>query len=130
MVRKKCTIAGEIGAAPVMAVDHDEHALSAASESLALNPDANVTLRTADLADGGLPSADIVVANLTGALLVRAAPTLAGAVNPDGLLIVSGLLVAEREDVRLAFAGWPCVASAERGEWAALVFRRPNASGE
>lgn len=120
--------ASRLGAAPVMAIDHDEHALSAAAESLALNPDAHVALRTADLVDGMLPAGDVVVANLTGALLVRAAAALAGAVRPGGLLIVSGLLTSERADVSAAYGAWPCTAAAERGEWAALVFQRPTES--
>lgn len=117
--------ASRLGAGPVAALDHDEHALASAAESLALNRDAHVALRTADLVDGTLPTADVVVANLTGALLVRAAATLSAAVKPGGLLIVSGLLVTERADVSAAFRPWPCTASAERGEWAALVLERP-----
>ena len=47
-----------------------------------------------------LPRADIVLANLTGALLARASPALLGALNPGGTMIVSGILAAEEEMVR------------------------------
>ena len=52
-------------------------------------------------------AADVITANLTGALLCRAAPTLVSALAPGGSLIVSGLLARERGDVIAAFCGKP-----------------------
>src|SRR4029077_13245947 len=83
-------------AAPPCGIDTDADAIQAARENLALNPDvAHVALEVADLTASALPDADVVVANLTGALLVRSAQRLAAAVREHGVLIVSGLLAHE-----------------------------------
>lgn len=78
-----------------------------------------------DLHAGVLPPADVVVANLIGALLVRAARPLASAVRPGGTLIVSGLLIDEKAAVLDAFA--PARATWERTEeeWVGLAFEFP-----
>ena len=77
----------------------------------------------ADLTAGKLPQADVVTANLTGALLVRAAPLLRGAVRPGGTLILSGLLKEERDGVRQAFGSADVVWEAEEDGWIGLVLR-------
>ena len=63
----------------------------------------SVEFRIADLSAGDLPVADVVTANLTGAVLIRSALRLLDLVRPGGMLIVSGLLEEERDDVLRAF---------------------------
>ena len=54
-----------------------------------------------------VPAADVVTANLTGGLLIRAAGRLRQAVKPGGLVaIMSGLETKERDDVWTAFDGF------------------------
>jgi ribosomal protein L11 methyltransferase len=119
--------ASRLGAASAMGVDNDADAIQAARESLAANPEArHVTLEVADLAAGSLPKADVVTANLTGALLVRAAGRLAGAVRPGGSLIVSGLLAAERDAVRTAFAAMELAWEVEEDGWIGEKFVTGN----
>src|SRR5207247_10646115 len=92
--------AARLGAAHAIGIDSDPDAIQAANENRARNGDEQaVEFAVADLTDSGLPAAHVIVANLTGALLVRAAPALARAVRPGGTLIVSGLLTEEREAV-------------------------------
>src|SRR5438270_754201 len=82
-----------LGAARAVGIDNDSDAIQSARESLELNPEAtHVTFDVADLRSTTLPRADVVTANLTGALLIRAAGDLLGAVVDGGVLIVSGLL--------------------------------------
>lgn len=71
-------------------------------------------------------TADIVTANLTGALLTRAAARLLSMVKPGGRLIVSGLLDSERSEVVAAFAGAGAdlVREAREAEWVGIVLRR------
>jgi ribosomal protein L11 methyltransferase len=98
--------AARLGAERALGIDHDADAIASARTSLLLNPDVHaVEFQVADLERGGLPVADVVIANLTGTLLVRSAESLRGLVRPGGTLIVSGLLEAERHDVERAFAG-------------------------
>ena len=55
-----------------------------------------VRFEEGDFRDDAL-RADVVMANLTGALLERSAATLGELVAPGGLLIVSGFMESERE---------------------------------
>jgi ribosomal protein L11 methyltransferase len=97
--------ADRLGAARALGIDHDSDAVQAARENLALNPTArNVSFAVADLRTTALPHADVVTANLTGALLIETATELVGAVDAGGTLIVSGLLAGERDAVVRALA--------------------------
>jgi len=98
--------ADRLGAARALGIDHDVDAVRAARENLGFNTAAgDVTFAVDDLRTATLPGADVVTANLTGALLVQTAVALLGAVKSGGRLIVSGLLSSEREEVAWALAG-------------------------
>jgi ribosomal protein L11 methylase PrmA len=106
--------------------------VQAAIENLALNPWVDrVEFRVADLTGftaRGRPTAggaDVVVANLTGALLVRAAATLGGAVGQAGYLILSGIMDSEGNEVVQAFGEAEITWEASEGEWVGLILR-PN----
>lgn len=95
-----------LGAARAVGIDHDADAIQAANENLTLNEHVEgVEFQSADLSTAHLPAADVVTANLTGAVLIRSAPRLLDLVRPGGILIVSGLLEEERDDVVDRFAG-------------------------
>jgi ribosomal protein L11 methyltransferase len=116
--------ASRLGAARAAGIDSDPDAVRSARESLALNPDARgVELDVSNLMTAPLPRADVVTANLTGALLVRAVGRLVESVRPGGTLIVSGLLAEERETVRAAFAPLPIAAETQEDGWVCLTFR-------
>jgi ribosomal protein L11 methyltransferase len=112
-----------LGAAHALGIDHDPDAIVSATENLALNPEVEcVEFRVADLMSSPLPRSDVVTANLTGALLVRAADRLRALVRPGGTLVVSGLLAEEEPTVRAAFpsdVAW----REQEDEWIALTFR-------
>ena len=82
----------------------------------------------ADLTSVELPPADFVIANLTGALLVRSAPRLLGAVVRGGALIVGGLLAHERADVVAACRPALLVWEREEDGWVGLTFRHSGTS--
>ena len=118
-----------LGAARALGLDDDPDAIQSANENLALNPAHSdsahpVTFTVGDLMAMELPPADLVTANLTGALLIRAARRLQRAVGPGGALIVSGLLVEESDDVRRAFADLEIVGEAEEDGWTTFTARR------
>jgi len=114
-----------LGAIAVIAIDDDRDALQAARENLSLNGDVSVTLREVDARSTGLQPCDIVVANLTGALLAAAAASLAALVNSGGFLILSGLLDHEETSVVAAFEGCVVHHRSQEGEWLCLVLQRP-----
>jgi ribosomal protein L11 methyltransferase len=115
--------ASALGAATALGIDDDADAIAAARENVEFNRVTNVTLDVRDLMKEALPQADVVVANLTGALVIRAAGRLAQAVRPGGVLIVSGVLAAECDEVRRALANLTVIADVQEDEWLALTLR-------
>jgi ribosomal protein L11 methylase PrmA len=118
--------ARRLGAQRALGIDNDADAVRCARDNLRLNPTVDaVRFEVADLLDRFLEPADAVTANLTGALLCRAAPVLLAAVRPGGTLVVSGLLDEERDDVVAAFRTARVVWESHEDGWVGLVFRRP-----
>jgi ribosomal protein L11 methyltransferase len=110
-----------LGAMPVIALDDDPDAIQSARENLELNPQARVDLRTGDLRTAVPGVANVVLANLTGTLLIQAATQLRQLVAPNGRLIVSGLLDHEETAVSTAFAELPVMDRSQEDEWICLV---------
>jgi ribosomal protein L11 methyltransferase len=124
--------AAKLGASAVVAIDEDPEALRNALENIERNGVAG-TIRLVQ-ADVGASSADedqqadVVLANLTGAVLQRHADRLAAFATPGGRLVVSGFGPDELGDVLAAFQA-DAVRHAIEGEWAAaalMVARRPR----
>jgi ribosomal protein L11 methyltransferase len=116
--------AARLGAARAHGIDSDADAIQSANENLTRNPEVR-TVRF-DLAEitPDLSRADIVLANLTGALLARVASILCDALNPGGMLILSGILASEEETVRLAFSSVETVWRQQEDEWVCLMLNR------
>ncbi|MSO83311.1 MAG: methyltransferase domain-containing protein [Acidobacteria bacterium] len=132
--------ASRLGATPVVGIDDDPNALHAAEENLTLNRAAEVTLREADLrstepfgsaqgrrADSaqGMPERfDLVIANLTGALLVGAAGRLRDLTAPGGRLILSGFMRHEEAAVLAAYSDLAVSNRSEEQEWVSVSLER------
>jgi len=116
--------ASRLGAADVVGIDEDADAFHAAQENASLNPAVVVTLRHVDVRRVSLEPFDVVVANLTGALLRDAAPRLHDLTTPGGYLVVSGFMAAEERDVMRAYSKLTIAARAEEDEWLCVTFRR------
>jgi ribosomal protein L11 methyltransferase len=117
--------AARLGAARALGIDCDRDAIQSARENLALNPAADrVTFDVVDLEAAPLPVADVVTANLTGALLVRSSRVLLASVRQGGTLIVSGLQAHERGEVRRAFADADLQWEGDEDEWVGLAVKK------
>jgi ribosomal protein L11 methyltransferase len=116
--------AAKLGASAVVAIDEDPEALRSARENVARNDVAHtVTLIEADLGAASavvVRPADVVLANLTGAVLQRYADRLASFVAPGGRLIVSGFGPDELAAVLEALHA-DSARQASEGEWAAAL---------
>jgi ribosomal protein L11 methyltransferase len=112
-----------LGAANVIGLDDDEDAIGAARENLGLNPRARVTLKVADLRGTESANADLVVANLTGALLAAAADRLRQLTDSGGRLILSGFLAREERDVLHAFRPLTVEHRTQEEEWLCVTLR-------
>jgi ribosomal protein L11 methyltransferase len=117
--------ADRLGAARALGIDFDPDAIQSARENLDLNPDArHVNFETRDLAAHPLPAADVVTANLTGALLIRSAAMLLAAVRPGGTLILSGIQLHERDEVRERFAAATTDWERDEDGWVGLAVKK------
>ena len=114
-----------LGASEAYGIDFDADAIQSARENLEANPEArNVVFETVDVRDAAVRRADIVLANLTGASLIQTASMLWAAVAPGGQLVVSGILVHERDEVLAAYApAEPCWSDEESG-WVGIMFNQ------
>ena len=72
----------------------------------------------------GLPAADVVTANLTGAQLVRSASALLAAVPHAGTLILSGILTHERDEVCRAMAPASVCWEREEDGWVGVAVKK------
>jgi ribosomal protein L11 methyltransferase len=113
--------AWKLGAAHVTAIDNDPDALANARDNVVANGAADaITIEQFDLSSVSLGAVDLVVANLTGALLQRHASALRTLVTPGGVLIVSGFTVEEQQEVAQALTA-SVQETASEGDWRALV---------
>jgi ribosomal protein L11 methyltransferase len=121
--------AARLGARSVVAIDSDPDALHAAAENVALNRmESRVVLRQVDLAAAGTIAGapfDLVLANLTGALLAREAATLGRLARSGGALVASGIEGHEADAVAAAFARTGCalVERLDEDGWVGLLAR-------
>lgn len=123
--------ASRLGAAQVIAIDDDSDAIQAARENLVLNPGADVTLRVASLRSAApaltLEPSDVVVANLTGGLLIQTASELRDLTAASAHVILSGFTRHEEADVLAAYSDLAIRARAEEDEWLCVTLQRDSA---
>ncbi len=113
--------AAKLGAARVYAVDHDPQAVQATRDNARINQTASLV--QAGLSDElNLPQADIVIANIIARPLIMLKPVLLQCLQPDGLLVLSGILPGQADVVAACYRpqlqrqqqwqqdGWVCMA--------------------
>jgi len=116
--------AAKLGAGEVWAIDTDPEACAVADANAQVNQVGDAIRIAADLA--AVPGRfDVIAANLLAGLLVDLAAEIAAHLQPGGLAIGAGLLLAEIPTVRQA---WRAAALADDGEldedgWVALAAR-------
>jgi ribosomal protein L11 methyltransferase len=118
--------ARKLGAGRVAGNDEDPIAVEVARENAERN---GVALElTVDPVERIPGTFDVVVANILANVLVALAPSLAAKVAPGGVLLLSGILGPQEEEVRRAHVaqGLAPVTGGDRrdGEWSLLALRR------
>ena len=113
--------ASKLGAREVTAIDNDPDALRNARENVERN-EVDVELLESDLAALHTAPADIVLANLTAAVLQRFSSAIRKLVIPAGTLIVSGFGPPDVDDVANVLETRP-VKIVHDGDWAAFSSR-------
>lgn len=117
-------IALALGASRAVAVDIDGESIDVARENAARNAlTSRLDASTMPLEDVVLVS-PVVVANIEARVLIPMAPELARHVAPGGLLLLSGVLVSQRDEVRAAYPDLALLDAPEMGEWTLLALRK------
>jgi ribosomal protein L11 methyltransferase len=112
-----------LGAKSARAVDIDPDAVHVTIENARrAGVEARVHADTTDMKD--LEGQwKVVLANIQAEVLVPRAPDLIARVEKGGLLVLSGILVTQRDTVLAAYSSLTLESSPTRGEWVALVLR-------
>lgn len=119
-------IALSLGAARAVAVDIDPESIDVTRENTARNAMIDrVDASTTPLEKTTVVS-PVVVANIEARVLVPLADELVRHVAPGGLLLLSGILGPQKDDVRAAYPAFELLAAPEMGEWTLLALRRPS----
>ncbi len=116
----------KLGITSILAVDKDPVAVQAARQNARRNRQArNIEIREGTLAPGMGPF-DLILGNLLARVLLDLAGLLAGALAPGGILIASGVLIEQAEEVTAALraVGLDVFEQPRQGDWVALLARR------
>lgn len=124
--------AAKLGADHVYSIDNSSVAVESATENAAINglsDHIQVVLGTLDEATAHSMAGqyDLVLANIIAHIIGSIAPQLAQVLAPNGLLVVSGIIEARRQDAEapLLAAGLELVEQRMIEDWLVLVLRKP-----
>ncbi|WP_223670231.1 50S ribosomal protein L11 methyltransferase [Kangiella shandongensis] len=95
-----------LGAEKVYAVDIDPQAIEATKQNLERNEINSERLVLGLPEHVDLPQADILVANILAEPLRQLAESIANAVQPDGNLVLSGLLESQAQELKTLYSQW------------------------
>jgi len=112
-----------LGAASAVAVDIDEDAVIVARRNAELNgvaPRIDVSARPLGDIEGAY---DIVLANIETRVLIHMPRELQARIAPNGILVLSGILRGERDELLAAYAPMLLEECLEEGEWCACLLR-------
>jgi ribosomal protein L11 methyltransferase len=118
-----------LGAQSVLAVDIDTQALQATQTNLERNNLANSRLVSYLPEDAPLFKSDVLVANILSGPLVELAPVLKDRIKSSGLMVLSGLLANQEQDIIDAYSPWFDLQDAVEDEgWIRISGTRKNDS--
>ncbi len=114
--------AAKAGASKVIAIELDEDAMSNAEENVARNGVADCVHLLCGDASVLLPffaPVRVVLANIISSVHIEMLPVVEQCLSTDGVVIISGILQTERDDMLgfLAATGWRMIADDSEGEW-------------
>jgi len=123
-------LAARLGASHVFAFDNNEWSIVNSQENIERNGVSDqITLQMSELQETPLPPCDGLAANLYRHLVIPYAPAFIAAVKPGGIILVSGILKYDFDEVAAPFIERGCSveSSLAETEWCAIAFRTPPA---
>ena len=110
-----------LGAQQVVAVDHDPQALLATRENAAYNRVRGAQLTVQEPAElSGEGAFDVVVANILANPLLELASLITALLRPGGMLVLSGLLANQADQILAGYPGVRFDAPVHDGDWLRL----------
>lgn len=114
-------LAEKLGAGEITAIDHDDWSISNAAENIEKNQCRKIELRKAD----SLPERqqyDIILANINKNVIAGNFASFAANLIPGGVLLLSGLLADDEEEIKRLAASFNMILSAkkEQSQWICL----------
>ena len=121
-------VAARLGVQRVLGLEIDPEALEAAQRNVERNRVVGIMSVSLTPLDQVEQTFDVVIANLTASLITHLADDLAGHVSAKGLLLLSGILAEQVEEVAKCFEThyFRVVKSWSKEEWRAILLRRKN----
>lgn len=117
-------LAEKLGAEKILAIDNDEWSFENAKENKERNNCTKIDIQLSSV----LPqqSFDMVLANINRNVILQYMPYLNVLVNNNGMLLLSGLLVDDKEDIVEACRqkGFLMVNESEKTNWISLLFEK------
>ena len=117
-------LAAKSGAAKVLAIDNDPWSIENARENAVHNDCRNIQLSlSSKIPDTG--GFDIILANINKHILLQYSGTLCESLRPSGILIMSGILAEDRDELEKAYSqlGKPLIVN-EKNNWLLITFRK------
>ena len=126
-------LAGELlGAQKILGIDFDNRCVTIAQENALANQLPRSRFRHADLLRWKLPGTwNVIAANIYSSVLTTVAPKIASALEPQGHLILSGILAVECDEILATFTslGMEKIAVLTRGKWCAIHLKNNKDEG-
>lgn len=116
--------ASKLGYKQVVAIDTDPLATEAARSNIALNKATNVEIREGSM-DTATEKYDCITANIISGVLIMLAPSIARHLAYSGIVILSGILAEQADEVTTGMrnSGFVLVETYRDDKWISLVMR-------
>lgn len=115
--------AKKLGAKQVLMTDIDECAVEASKHNVKINEVSDCEVWLGNLLDDQTLKGDLILANIMAEVLVGFSKEIKGNLNPNGIIILSGILDIKLQMVLTAYekAGFRKLEVLKKGEWCALA---------
>ncbi|MCX6139960.1 MAG: 50S ribosomal protein L11 methyltransferase, partial [Candidatus Kapabacteria bacterium] len=109
--------------------DNNEWSIANSLENVARNNvESVVRIEQQEVQDTVFPTCDGLAANLYRHIVIPFAPSFVQSVVPGGVILVSGILKYDKDEVAAPFLDCGCtiIESLAETEWCAIAFRTPE----
>lgn len=114
----------KLGARDAYCIDVDPDAIEVTRENALLNEVAERVRADTTPVEQVSANYPLVLANIQASVLVPLAEAIAARVAPGGLLLLSGILVGQEDEVLAAYPRFSREAAPVEGEWIALILKK------